>query len=141
MKKTVITIARSYGSGGKTLGNLLAKDLGINCYSREILRMASDESGINEALFGEVDEKMKKSPLLFNILKKNPYKGGVLPPESSDFVSGQCCFSTIYVSHNSNCNFFHVLIPRFIFHIIICAIFLYDSYLLFYISVFSDIFL
>ena len=35
--------------------------------------MASDESGINEALFGEVDEKMKKSPLLFNILKKNPY--------------------------------------------------------------------
>ena len=82
MKKTVITIARSYGSGGKTLGNLLAKDLGINCYSREILRMASDESGINEALFGEVDEKMKKSPLLFNILKKNPYKGGVLPPES-----------------------------------------------------------
>ena len=33
MKKTVITIARSYGSGGKTLGNLLAKDLGINCYS------------------------------------------------------------------------------------------------------------
>ena len=35
-------------------GNLdeLAEDLGINCYSREILRMASDESGINEALFG-----------------------------------------------------------------------------------------
>ena len=84
MKKTVITIARSYGSGGKTLGNLLAKDLGINCYSREILRMASDESGINEALFGEVDEKMKKSPLLLNILKKNPYKGGVLPPVLKD---------------------------------------------------------
>ena len=93
MKKTVITIARSYGSGGKTLGNLLAKDLGINCYSREILRMASDESGINEALFGEVDEKMKKSPLLFNILKKNPYKGGVLPPESSDFVSDDNLFN------------------------------------------------
>ena len=93
MKKTVITIARSYGSGGKTLGNLLAEDLGINCYSREILRMASDESGINEALFGEVDEKMKKSPLLFNILKKNPYKGGVLPPESSDFVSDDNLFN------------------------------------------------
>ena len=51
MKKTVITTARSYGSGGKTLGNLLAKDLGINCYSREILRMASDESGINVEYF------------------------------------------------------------------------------------------
>lgn len=41
MKKTVITIARSYGSGGRTLGKLLAEQLGINCYDREILRMAS----------------------------------------------------------------------------------------------------
>ena len=46
MKKTVITIARSYGSGGRTLGKLLAEELGINCYDREILRMASDDSGI-----------------------------------------------------------------------------------------------
>ena len=58
MKKTVITIARSYGSGGRTLGKLLAEELGINCYDREILRMASDDSGINEALFGQTDEKL-----------------------------------------------------------------------------------
>ena len=93
MKHTVITIARSYGSGGRTLGKKLAEELGIHCYDRELIRMASDESGINEALFGEVDEKMKKSPLLFNILKKNPYKGGVLPPESSDFVSDDNLFN------------------------------------------------
>ena len=42
--KTVITIARSYGSGGKTLGKLLADKMGINCYDREIIRMASDSS-------------------------------------------------------------------------------------------------
>ena len=53
MEKVVITIARQYGSGGKTIGAMLAKDLGINCYSREILKMASDESGINERLFGD----------------------------------------------------------------------------------------
>jgi cytidylate kinase len=92
MKKTVITIARSYGSGGRTLGKLLAKELGINCYDREILRMASDESGINEALFGEADEKLNKSPL-FGIIKKNPYRGGIIPPESSDFVSDENLFN------------------------------------------------
>lgn len=92
MEKTVITIARSYGSGGRTLGKLLAKELGVNCYDREILRMASDKSGINEALFGQVDEKLKKSPL-FGIVKKNPYKGGVLPPESDDFVSDDNLFN------------------------------------------------
>ena len=48
MDNIVITIARQYGSGGKTIGAMLARDLGINCYSREILKMASEESGINE---------------------------------------------------------------------------------------------
>ena len=92
MKKTVITIARSYGSGGRALGKLLAEQLGINCYDREILRMASEASGINEALFGQADERMKRSPL-FGILKKNPYKGGVIPPENSDFVSDDNLFN------------------------------------------------
>ena len=92
MKKIVITIARSYGSGGRTLGKLLAEHLGINCYDREILRMASDASGINEALFGKADERLKRSPL-FGILKKNPYKGGVIPPENSDFVSDDNLFN------------------------------------------------
>ena len=92
MKKTVITIARSYVSGGRTLGKLLAEELGINCYDREILRMASDDSGINEALFGQTDEKLKKSPL-FRIARKNPYKGGVIPPESADFVSDDNLFN------------------------------------------------
>ena len=31
MDKVIITIARQYGSGGKTVGQMLAKDMGINC--------------------------------------------------------------------------------------------------------------
>lgn len=91
MGNTVITIARSYGSGGRTLGKLLAKELGISCYDRELIRMASDESGINEALFGEVDEKLKKSPL-FRIAKRT-YNGEVFPPDSGDFVSDDNLFN------------------------------------------------
>lgn len=51
MDNYVITIAREYGSGGKTIGKMLADHLGIPCYDMEILRMASDDSGINEQLF------------------------------------------------------------------------------------------
>ena len=58
----------------------------------EILRMASDASGIGKALFGQADERLKRSPL-FGILKKNPYKGGVIPPENSDFVSDDNLFN------------------------------------------------
>lgn len=91
MEHTVITIARSYGSGGRTLGKKLAEELGIHCYDRELIRMASDESGINEALFGQTDEKLKRMPL-FRIAKRN-YHGEVLTPDSDEFVSNDNLFN------------------------------------------------
>ena len=63
MENVIVTIARQYGSGGKTIGEMFAKKNGINCYNREILRMASDESGIDEKLFNQADEKLKSCPL------------------------------------------------------------------------------
>ena len=39
MEHTVITIARSYGSGGKTLGKLLADELGIHCYDLSLIHI------------------------------------------------------------------------------------------------------
>lgn len=90
MEHTVITIARSYGSGGRTLGKLLAKELGINFYDRELIRIASEDSGINEALFGAVDEKVKK-PIFGS--STNVYKGQLLPPESDGFVSDDNLFN------------------------------------------------
>ncbi len=92
MANTVITIARSYGSGGRTMAKMLAEKMGIECYDREILRMASDESGINEALFGQADEKLRKSTLL-SILRSNPYTGKLLGPENADFVSDDNLFN------------------------------------------------
>lgn len=57
----VITISRTYGSGGRVMGKALAEKLGFKFYDRELVRMLSDETGINEALFGESDERLKKS--------------------------------------------------------------------------------
>ena len=91
MENIVITIARQYGSGGKTVGGMVADRLWIPCYNREILRMASDESGINEKLFAQADEKIKKSAL-FRI-SKSVYEGELLPPDSDDFVSTRNLFN------------------------------------------------
>ena len=63
MGKLIVTIARQYGSGGKTIGQMLAENLGVNCYNREILRMASDDSGIKEELFNQADENFAISAL------------------------------------------------------------------------------
>lgn len=90
MDNFVITIARGYGSGGRTIGKMLAERLGVHYYDRELMRLASDESGINEELFVKADEKLKKS-LLFRIAKKS-YKGEVILPDSDEFVSNDNLF-------------------------------------------------
>lgn len=89
--KIVITIARQYGSGGRTIGNMLADKLGIHFYDKELMKLASDESGINEALFVNADEKIK-STSLFKIAH-NAYHGELFSPESDDFVSTQNLFN------------------------------------------------
>lgn len=90
-KNVVITIARQYGSGGKTVGEMLAEDLGIHYYDKELMKLASDDSGINEALFVKADEKVKSS-LLFRVAK-NVYQGELIPPESDDFTSNDNLFN------------------------------------------------
>lgn len=87
----VITIARGYGSGGRTMGKLLSEELGIDYYDRELLRLASDKSGINESIFDKADEKLKNS-ILYKIARKE-YKGEQIPPDSDDFISNDNLFN------------------------------------------------
>ncbi|MGN1146570.1 MAG: AAA family ATPase [Acetatifactor sp.] len=91
MENIVITIARQYGSGGKTVGEMLAKKLNIHYYDKELMKLASDDSGINEALFVNADEKIK-STRLFHIAK-SAYSGELIPPESDDFTSTDNLFN------------------------------------------------
>lgn len=90
-KNFVITIARQYGSGGRTVGEMLAKKLNIHYYDKELMKLASEDSGINEALFVNADEKVKNTSL-FRIAKK-VYGGELIPPESDDFTSNDNLFN------------------------------------------------
>ena len=91
MENYVITIARGYGSGGRTIGKMLAKELGINYYDREILRLASDDSGISEELFAKADEKLKGTSLFR--AAKNVYKGELILPDNENFISNDNLFN------------------------------------------------
>lgn len=91
MENIVVTIARQYGSGGKTIGEMYAKEMGIPCYGSNLLQMASEESGINETLFRQLDEKLRNSPLLR--MTTDVYDGKVIPPGNKDFVSAKNLFN------------------------------------------------
>jgi cytidylate kinase len=85
----IITIARGMGSGGRTIGKMLSEQLEMKYYDKELIRLASEDSGINEAFFGRVDEKLKSS----FILKNGVYKGGLIDPSSKDFTSDTNLFN------------------------------------------------
>lgn len=91
MDNIVVTIARQYGSGGKTIGEMYAKEMGIPCYGSNLLQMAADESGISEQLFMQLDEKLRNSPLLR--MTTDVYDGKVIPPGHKDFVSAKNLFN------------------------------------------------
>lgn len=85
MDNYIITVARSFGSGGKEVAALLSEKLGIPCYERQILTMASQASGIDESEFVEVDEKLRGSYLIKSLTKLPTTN--VLRPESRAFIS------------------------------------------------------
>ena len=90
MAHYVITIAREKGSGGYDTAKKLSEKLGIPFYDRKLLRIASDISGINEQLFGVVDERLGKREMLHAAQKV--YTGEVLPPDSDNYTSQQNLF-------------------------------------------------
>jgi cytidylate kinase len=53
----IITIGRQLGSGGKIIGECLSERLGIPCYDKELIQLASRESGLGREFFEKVDEK------------------------------------------------------------------------------------
>jgi len=62
MKKDyVITIGRQLGSGGRIIGEKLAAQLGISFYDKELIQIASQESGLSKELFEQADEKKSYS--------------------------------------------------------------------------------
>lgn len=77
------------GSGGRTIGKMLSEQLGVKYYDKELIKLASEDSGINEAFFGRVDEKLKTS----FIRKNGVYKGGLIDPASKDFTSDANLFN------------------------------------------------
>lgn len=56
-KHIVITIGREYGSGGRYVGELVAKKLGIKCYDKKFIQELAKETGMNIEYIEEKEQK------------------------------------------------------------------------------------
>lgn len=60
MDKFVINIGRQLGSGGKTVGEIIARRLGVKLYDKELINLAARESGLSTECFERADEREAK---------------------------------------------------------------------------------
>lgn len=93
-EKYVITIGRSFGSGGREIGGKIASRLGIPFYDKRLLLNAAGRSGLSAECFERHDEK---SPSLFTGLFSynmgySPYSwySGATPASSESIYTTIC---------------------------------------------------
>ena len=94
MKKTIITIGREFGSGGKEIGKKLSEALDIEFYDKELLEHTAKESGLCEEILKHHDEKRTASFLYSLVLE--PYNAGIAGSPYSDMPIDQKVFLAQY---------------------------------------------
>ena len=60
----IISIGRQHGSGGREIARLLAQELGIKCYDKEIVDEAAKHSDFSRDLINAYDEKRMSAFML-----------------------------------------------------------------------------
>ncbi|MFA6872542.1 MAG: cytidylate kinase family protein [Bacteroidaceae bacterium] len=66
----VITIAREFGSGGHQIGEIIAKELGISFYDKELIDLSAQKSGLTPEYVKEHEQKLTNS-LLYELYGQN----------------------------------------------------------------------
>ena len=64
MGKRIITISREFGSGGRFIGEEVAKQLGIKYYDKDIIAQIAEQSGFSAEYIEEKAELSPKKGLL-----------------------------------------------------------------------------
>lgn len=75
----VITVGRQFGSGGRDVGEKIAKELGIPFYDKELVEMAAQKSDISKEALKEVDERATSS-FLYSLAGGNYSMRGINAP-------------------------------------------------------------
>lgn len=89
--KIIITIARQYGSGGREIGEIVAKKLGIPLYDKEIIADAASNGSIDESVIRNAEESAANSLLYTlamgsNILGATMHFGYKMPLNDKLFI-------------------------------------------------------
>ena len=92
MKKKIVTISRQYGSGGRYIGENLAKAMGVPCYDEKLIDMVAKESGFAQSFVAEKGERMTGS-LLFSIASSLSFANNVFSTNNGVTLQDEIYFT------------------------------------------------
>ena len=97
---SVITIARQFGAGGKTLGSLIADKLGYVLIDEEIVEMVAQEANVSPDWVDSVAKEMGSEGVLTRMISKlGPFRKGyveVAMEKNPGYLDGNLYISLLH---------------------------------------------
>ena len=97
---SVITIARQFGAGGKTLGTMVAERLGYTLIDEQIVEMVALEADVSPELVDSIAEEAGREGIVQRFLRKlGPFSRGYVETameERPGYVNGDLYISLLH---------------------------------------------
>ncbi len=103
MKKTIITISRQFGSGGRTVGRLVAEKLGIPFYDKELVEQVALESGFAPQFVEEHGEHAPSKSLFAYAFAPQGVPGVMNGMSTADFLWNIQCSTILQLADAGSC--------------------------------------
>ena len=103
MSNKIITIGRQFGSGGRTIGRLVADKLNIPFYDKELVKHVSVETGFAESFVEEKGEYSSSGSLLSHAFAPRVFGGAVHGMSIEDFLWMIQCRVIMQIAEKGSC--------------------------------------
>ena len=103
MKKNIITISRQFGSGGRTVGHLVAEKLGIPFYDKELVEHIALESGFAPHFIEEHGEHAPGKSIFSYAFAAHGVPGVMNGLSTADFLWNIQCSSILQIADKGPC--------------------------------------
>ena len=103
MEKKIITISREFGSGGRTIGRLIAQQLGIPFYDSELVKQISLESGFAPKFVEEHGEHSPGNSLFSYAFAPQGVPGVMNGLSTADFLWNIQCSVILQIADQGPC--------------------------------------
>ena len=103
MKKNIITISRQFGSGGRSIGRLVANKLGIPFYDKELVEQVALQSGFAPKFVEEHGEHAPGNSLFSYAFAPQGVPGVMNGLSTADFLWNIQCSTILQLAEKGPC--------------------------------------